>query len=127
MLISSGNDFIDLSNIVGAGGNMTVGQVGDNSTLKGDPNFMQDLNNAWHRASDDTRNSLSDCVHLDGNGNVARIDAIKDHQPLEDFVRSFANGMTYIGNGAWAGNPGNPNDNNQVCRTVADSSQANTE
>lgn len=36
-----GNDFIDLSNIVGAGGNMTVGQVGDPSTLKGDPTFMQ--------------------------------------------------------------------------------------
>lgn len=39
-----GNDFIDLSNIVGAGGNLTVGQTDNYDTVKGDPNFMQDLN-----------------------------------------------------------------------------------
>lgn len=39
-----GNDFVDLSNIVGAGGNMTVAQADDLATAKGDPNFMQDLN-----------------------------------------------------------------------------------
>lgn len=98
---------------MGAGGNMTVQQVGNDSSRKGDPNFMQDLNNAWHNTDDGTRAGLQDCVHLDGNGNVTRIDAIKDHPNLENFVRSFANGMTYIGNGAWAGNPGDPNDNNQ--------------
>lgn len=115
MLTVLGNDFIDLSNIVGAGGNMTVEQVGDNATLKGDPNFMQDLNNAWHKASEATKKSLSNCVHLDDKGNVKRIDAIKDYPALEEFVRSFANGMTYIGVGSWAGNPGNEHDNKQVC------------
>jgi hypothetical protein len=99
---------------MGAGGNMTVEQVNDPSTLKGDPNFMQDLNKAWHDANQATRNSLSDCVHLDAAGNVSRIDAIKDHPALEQFVRSFADGMTYIGVGKWNGNPGNPNDDRQV-------------
>lgn len=45
-----GNDFFDLSNIVGAGGNMTVQQVDKPATRKGDPRFMQNLNDAWHRA-----------------------------------------------------------------------------
>ena len=113
LTIFLGNDFIDISNIMGAGGNLTVQQVGNNATRKGDPNFMQDLNNAWHSTDDGTRAGLQNCVHLDGNGNVSRIDAIKDFPNLEAFVRSFANGMTYIGVGAWGGNPGNPNDNNQ--------------
>jgi hypothetical protein len=104
---------------MGAGGNMTVEQVNDPSTLKGDPNFMQDFNKAWENATAATRNGLSDCVHLDTAGRVSRIDAIKDHPALENFVRSFANGMTYIGIGAWKGNPGNPSDNRQVSlRTV---------
>lgn len=109
-----GNDFIDLSNIMGAGGNMTVEQVGDPSTLKGDPTFMQDLNTAWHQATQETKNGLKDCVHLDAAGNVSRIDAIKDRPALETFVRSFANGMTYLGNGTWGGNRGNPDDDRQV-------------
>ncbi|MCJ1251759.1 hypothetical protein MMC30_008997 [Trapelia coarctata] len=108
-----GNDFIDLSNIVGAGGNLTVQQVNNPATRKGDPRFMQHLNEAWQRAGDNTKASLSECVHLDNSGNVSRIDAIKDFPALEEFVRSFADGMTYIGVGAWGGSPGNANDNNQ--------------
>ena len=45
-----GNDFIDLSNIVGAGGNLTIQQEGDPSTRKGDPLFMQHLRAAWSKA-----------------------------------------------------------------------------
>ncbi|KAL9005513.1 MAG: hypothetical protein Q9188_001715 [Gyalolechia gomerana] len=108
-----GNDFFDLSNIVGAGGNMTVQQVNKPATRKGDPLFMQHLNDAWHRADDGTKQSLQNCVHLDGDGNVVRIDAIKDFPQLENFVRTFADGKTYIGVGAWGGSPGNANDNNQ--------------
>lgn len=93
---------------------MTVEQVGDPSTLKGDPTFMQDLNTAWHQATQETKNGLKDCVHLDAAGNVSRIDAIKDRPALETFVRSFANGMTYLGNGTWGGNRGNPDDDRQV-------------
>ncbi|KAL8809948.1 MAG: hypothetical protein Q9223_002762 [Gallowayella weberi] len=108
-----GNDFIDLSNIVGAGGNMTVQQVNDPATRKGDPLFMQHLNDAWHRADQGTRQALERCVHRDNNDNVTRIDPIKDWPALETFVRTFADGKTYIGNGAWGGSPGNANDNNQ--------------
>ncbi|KAF4632194.1 hypothetical protein G7Y89_g5933 [Cudoniella acicularis] len=108
-----GNDFIDLSNIVGAGGNLTIMQVGNISTLKGDPEFMQHMNTAWHKASQDLRNRLSGCVHLNAAGNVIRIDAIKDHPELETLVRTFADGKTYIGVGAWGGSIGNANDNAQ--------------
>lgn len=93
---------------------MTVEQVNDSSTLKGDPNFMQDLNKAWQNASQATKNGLKDCVHLDSAGNVSRIEPIKEYPALESFVRSFADGMTYIGVGSWAGNPGNLHDNQQV-------------
>lgn len=92
---------------------MTVQQVNKPATRKGDPLFMQHLNDAWHRADDGTKQSLQNCVHLDGNGNVVRIDAIKDFPQLENFVRTFADGKTYIGVGAWGGSPGNANDNNQ--------------
>ncbi|KAL8645371.1 MAG: hypothetical protein Q9226_007338 [Calogaya cf. arnoldii] len=108
-----GNDFIDLSNIVGAGGNMTVQQVNNPATRKGDPLFMQHLNEAWHRADAATRQALEQCVHRDNNDNVIRISAIKDYPALEAFVRTFADGKTYIGVGAWNGSPGNANDNNQ--------------
>ncbi|KAL8741465.1 MAG: hypothetical protein Q9190_005929 [Brigantiaea leucoxantha] len=108
-----GNDFFDLSNIVGAGGNLTVQQVDEPSTRKGDPLFMQHLDDAWQRADQGTRDGLSQCVHTDGSGHVVRIDAIKDFPQLENFVRSFADGKTYIGVGAWGGSPGNANDNNQ--------------
>ena len=109
-----GNDFIDVSNIVGAGGNMTVQQVGDNSTRKGDPLFMQQLNTAWHHASAATKASLKDCVHLNDKGDVKRISAIKDHPQLETFVRSFADGKTYVGVGSWNGSPGVGGDDGQV-------------
>ena len=113
-----GNDFIDMSNIVGAGGNMTVQQVGDPTTRKGDPHFMQELNTAWHRASPATKASLKDCVHLNEKGDVKRISAIKDFPQLEKFVRSFADGKTYIGVGSWNGSPGVLTDDHQV-RTVS--------
>ncbi|KAL9109979.1 MAG: hypothetical protein Q9227_005502 [Pyrenula ochraceoflavens] len=108
-----GNDFIDLSNILGAGGNLIVQQVGSPDTRKGDPHFMQDFNRAWDKADKQTRDGLKTCVHLDSKGNVKRIDAIKNFPKLEAFVRHFANGMTYIGVGSWGGSPGNPHDNKQ--------------
>lgn len=108
-----GNDFIDISNIVGAGGNITIQQEGDPSTRKGDPLFMQNFRNAWHKASPQTRASIRSSVFLDGHGQVTRIGPIKDHPELEKFVRSFADGKTYIGVGAWGGSPGNKSDNNQ--------------
>lgn len=74
---------------------------------------MQHLNSAWHNADQGTRDRLQNCVHCNGNGDVTRIDAIKDYPDLETFVRSFADGMTYIGVGAWGGSPGNANDNAQ--------------
>jgi hypothetical protein len=109
-----GNDFFDLSNIVGAGGNLTVQQVGEPSTLKGDPLFMQHLNTAWKNADQRTKNACASCVHLDRSGNVVRIDAIKDHPAIEPLIRTFADDKTYIGVGAWNGSPGHPSDNNQV-------------
>jgi hypothetical protein len=108
-----GNDFFDVSVIVGAGGNMVVQQVGDPKTRKGDAHFMQNLNNAWSKASQQTKNALSNCVHV-SNGKVVRIDAPKNFPELEKFVRTFADGKLYIGVGAWGGNNGNANDNAQV-------------
>ncbi len=113
-MLCVGNDFIDLSNITGAAGNMTVQQVGEPSTRKGDPKFMQNLNKAWHAASAGVKDSLKDCVHVNGKGDVIRIDSVKDHPNLERFVRSFADGKTYIGVGAWEGSPGVGSDNAQV-------------
>lgn len=108
-----GNDFIDISNIVGAGGNLTIQQEGDPSTRKGDPLFMQHLQQAWAKASAQTKAELKSCIHLNKEGQVIRMDAIKGNPALEKFVRSFADGKTYIGVGAWGGSPGNPNDNAQ--------------
>lgn len=108
-----GNDFIDMSNICGAGGNMIVQQVGDARTRKGDPRFMQNLDRAWKKASQETKNNLKNCV-FEKNGVVVRIAAPKDHPKLEQFVRTFADGKTYIGVGAWKGSPGNANDNAQA-------------
>ena len=93
---------------------MTVQQVGQNWTRKGDPLFMQHLNEAWGKASAATKKPLERSVHLNGQGHVVRIDAIKDNPDLEKFVRTFADGKTYIGVGAWGGSPGNPLDNHQV-------------
>ena len=109
-----GNDFIDVSNIVGAGGNITVQQVGEPATRKGDPVFMQQFNASWRRASAGTKASLKDCVHLNEKGDVVRLSAIKDYPQLERFVRGFADGKTYIGVGAWGGSPGVGSDNAQV-------------
>jgi hypothetical protein len=92
---------------------MVVQQVGDAKTRKGDPHFMQNLNAAWAKASQDTKNSLNNCVHVN-NGKVVRIDAPKNFPELEKFVRTFADGKMYIGIGAWNGNQGNASDNNQV-------------
>lgn len=108
-----GNDFIDMSNICGAGGNMIVQQVGDAKTRKGDPKFMQNCNVAWKKASQQTKNDLKNCVSVK-DGKVVRIAAPKDFPKLEAFVRTFADGKTYIGVGAWNGHAGNPKDNDQV-------------
>jgi hypothetical protein len=108
-----GNDFIDMSNICGAGGNMIVQQVGDNRTRKGDPRFMQNLDAAWKKASQQTKDSLNNCVFRK-DGKVVRMAAPKDFPKLEQFVRTFADGKTYIGVGAWNGSPGAASDNNQV-------------
>ncbi|KAF2972875.1 hypothetical protein GQX73_g745 [Xylaria multiplex] len=109
-----GNDTIDISNICGAGGNMTCQQVGDApGKFKGHETFMQACNQAWHKLSQDKKNQLKGHVFLDGKGNVKRIGAPKEFQPLEQFVRTFANGRTYIGVGAWGPSQGNPQDNKQ--------------
>lgn len=110
-----GNDFFDVSVIVGAGGNMVVQQVGDAKTRKGDAHFMQELNAAWAKASEETKNKLKKCVHV-SNGKVVRIDAPKNFPDLEKFVRTFADGKVYIGVGAWGGKRGNDSDNKQVSR-----------
>lgn len=99
---------------MGAGGNLTVQQVGEPSTLKGVPLFMQELNQAWAKASPETKKKCASCVHLDKSGKVIRIDAIKNNPPLDPLVRSFADGRTYIGVGAWKDNPGHDSDNKQV-------------
>jgi hypothetical protein len=92
---------------------MTIMQSGDISTLKGDSLFMQDMNTAWYRASPKLKDKLKSCVHLDKTGKVIRIDAIKDHPDLETLVRTFADGKTYVGVGAWGGSLGHPGDNAQ--------------
>lgn len=92
---------------------MTVQQVGEPSTLKGHPTFMQALNTAWHKASPATRASLSHCIFTDASGKVIRMGPIKDNPGLDPLIRTFADGKTYIGVGAWAGSPGNAKDNEQ--------------
>ncbi|KAL8903301.1 MAG: hypothetical protein Q9207_004014 [Kuettlingeria erythrocarpa] len=108
-----GNDFFDMSNIVGAGGNMTIQQQGFPSTRKGDPQFMQNLRKAWKNASQGTRNELKGSIFTDKAGKVVRMGPIKGQPKLEAFVRTFADGKTYIGVGAWNGSPGVKSDNDQ--------------
>ncbi|KAL8858752.1 MAG: hypothetical protein Q9178_004669 [Gyalolechia marmorata] len=108
-----GNDFIDISNIVGAGGNITIQQQGEPSTRKGDPLFMQNLRAAWKKASPATKDGLKGSIFLNKKGEVERMGPIKDNPKLETFVRSFADGKTYIGIGAWNGSPGVKTDNDQ--------------
>ncbi|KAI0154444.1 hypothetical protein GGR57DRAFT_492175 [Xylariaceae sp. FL1272] len=110
----NGNDTIDISNIVGAGGNLTCQQVGDPAgQYKGHETFMQACNTAWHKLPQAKKDQLKGHVFLGPQGNVKRIGPPKEFQPLEQFVRTFANGRTYIGVGAWGPSAGNPADNAQ--------------
>lgn len=70
LVSSEGKNFIDLSNIVGAGGNMTVRQAGKPATRKGYPLFMQHLNSAYQSADDGTKQSLQPHVYLNGLGPI---------------------------------------------------------
>jgi hypothetical protein len=92
-------------------------QVGEPSTLKGDPLFMQHLNKAWKQADHKTKEKCRPAIHLDKAGNVVRLEPIKDHPAVEPLIRTFADGKTYIGVGAWNGSPGNKHDNEQVKST----------
>ncbi|KAL1302392.1 hypothetical protein AAFC00_002793 [Neodothiora populina] len=108
-----GNDFIDISNIVGAGGNVTVMQVAEPSTMKGDATFMQGLNEEWKKADQKTRDSVKPSLHFDKAGNVVRMDGTTNKPALIAFVRRFAEGKTYIDTGAWNGKTGDDGDNQQ--------------
>ncbi|KAI1269711.1 hypothetical protein F5Y18DRAFT_107934 [Xylariaceae sp. FL1019] len=109
-----GNDTIDISNIVGAGGNLTCQQVGDPAgKYKGHETFMQACNTAWYKLPQAKKDQLKGHVFLGTQGDVKRIGPPKEFQPLEEFVRTFANGRTYIGVGAWGASVGNPADNAQ--------------
>lgn len=108
-----GNDFFDVSNIIGAGGNMTVIQIGQPNTIKGHPTFMQALNTAWHHADEKVKNSIKNSIHLDASGKVIRMGAPKENSSLEAFVHTFDK-SSYVGPGSWNGNVGNRNDNLQV-------------
>jgi hypothetical protein len=108
-----GNDFFDISNITGAGGNITIMQVGNPKTLKGHPTFMQALNKAWHSADQKTKNKIKQSLHMDGAENIVRMDAVKSNPHLEAFVHKFDD-LSYVGPGATKGNAGDPRDNAQV-------------
>ena len=114
---ANGKEWYDTSVIVGAGGNITVEQEGDSHTLKGDPLFMQQLQEEWKKASPATRDSLKNSVHLNKEGVPIRIEAPKNFPALEKFVRLFANGQTYIGVGAWGNQKGNDEDNKNSSAT----------
>ncbi|KAJ4414525.1 hypothetical protein N0V82_007871 [Gnomoniopsis sp. IMI 355080] len=106
------NQYYDISYIVGGGGNLTIEQTGAPGTRKGDATFMQDCNTAWHKLSDEKKKDLRKFVHLDGKGQVQRIEAPKENKNLEEWVRTFAHGV-YVGVGAWGDSEGNPIDNRQ--------------
>ncbi|KAL8752179.1 MAG: hypothetical protein Q9184_005818 [Pyrenodesmia sp. 2 TL-2023] len=74
---------------------------------------MQNLRKAWGKASPATRNELKGSIFTDKAGKVVRMGPIKGNPKLEAFVRTFADGKTYIGVGAWNGSPGVASDNNQ--------------
>ncbi|KAG9658472.1 hypothetical protein KCU64_g4493, partial [Aureobasidium melanogenum] len=107
-----GNDFFDVSNITGAGGNITVMQKNDPGTIKGHPLFMQALNQAWEHADQKTKDSIKRSLHLDHTGRIVRMDSTKDNPHLEAFVHTFDK-LSYVGVGSWHGNAGNAADNAQ--------------
>ncbi|KAG9852701.1 hypothetical protein KCU98_g10190, partial [Aureobasidium melanogenum] len=109
---SGGNDFFDVSNITGAGGNITVMQKNDPGTIKGHPLFMQALNQAWEHADQKTKDSIKGSLHLDHTGRIVRMDSTKDNPHLEAFVHTFDK-LSYVGVGSWHGNAGNAVDNAQ--------------
>lgn len=80
---------IDINYIMGAGGNLTIQQVNNPASSKGDPLFMQHLNTAWEASDFITKMSLQPCVYLNSYGNIRRIEAISDYH------RSCADGLTY--------------------------------
>ena len=93
---------------------MTVQQVGEPGTLKGDPLFMQHLNHAFRKASKETKDKCRGALHFDKKGDIIRLEPIKFHPEIEPLIRTFADGKTYIGVGAWNGSPGHKSDNEQV-------------
>ncbi|KAF4553569.1 LysM domain-containing protein 3 [Elsinoe fawcettii] len=107
-----GNDFFDISYIVGVGGNMTIKQT-TNDDVKGHPTFMRACNDKWNQLDQGAKDRIGQWVHRDGSGSVVRLDRPLSSPELELFVRSFANGFGYIGVGAWKDNQGNPSDNYQ--------------
>ncbi|THW85615.1 hypothetical protein D6D18_07709 [Aureobasidium pullulans] len=108
----AGNDFFDISNITGAGGNMTIMHVGDPATMKGHPTFMQALNKAWQHADQRTKDGIRKSLHLDSAGKIVRMDATKDNPHLETLVRTFDD-QSYVGVVAWNGKAGDSRDNIQ--------------
>ncbi|THW00167.1 hypothetical protein D6D27_00508 [Aureobasidium pullulans] len=108
----TGNDFFEISNITGAGGNMTIMHVGDPATMKGHPTFMQALNKAWQHADQRTKDGIRKSLHLDSAEKIVRMDATKDNSHLETFVRTFDD-QSYVGVGAWNGKAGDSRDNIQ--------------
>ena len=63
---------------MGAGGNMTVQEINNPSTRKGDPFLMEHHNAAWRAANTPTKKYLRPRVQPDGNGNIVRMDAIEN-------------------------------------------------
>ncbi|KAI3399109.1 hypothetical protein diail_7688 [Diaporthe ilicicola] len=110
---SGGNDVFDTSVLVGSGGNITVQHWGNDSTRKGAPTYMQDAQVAWDNASQETRDAIKNAVTISDEGKVVFIGPPKENQALESWVRTFADGKTYIGIGAWGDNKGNDKDNEQ--------------
>ncbi|KAF4556004.1 LysM domain-containing protein 1 [Elsinoe fawcettii] len=108
-----GNDFFDISYIVGLGGNLTIMQAGDRSTLKGHPTLMQACNAKWQKTDQGTKNAIKGAVHLDNGGKVVRVDKPASNPKLEEWVRTFAGGYGYVGVGSWNGNNGHQQDNQQ--------------
>lgn len=114
---NGGNQYYDISYIVGGGGNLTIEQVGKPHTVKGDATFMQDCDAAWKKLGGGSqKDHLKQFVHIDGKGKVARIDPPKNDKTLEEWVRTFAHGV-YVGVGAWGDSKGNEEDNKQSSGT----------